>query len=112
MLLKIKIGNGNPYDTALLAGSLLGISGFLSRYLETHYSFQKRPHIVIYPSFTAKIFYFDFFLEFKANALRLLYMGIYLAAFLLAGRCLKNAGASNPRLNENSHGEFKRNGGC
>lgn len=112
LILKIKIGDGNPYDTALIAGSLLGVSGFLSRYLETHYSFKKRPSFFIYPSFTAKMFYFDLFLEFKAGALRLLYIGTYLAAFLLAGRCLKNAGASNPRLNENSHGEFKRNGGC
>lgn len=110
--LKITIGNGNPAETALIAGSLLGTSGFLSRYLKKHYSFKKQPRFFIYPSFTARIFYFDLLFAFKTSVGRLLYTGIYLTAYLLAGRWLRNAGASNPGLNENSHGKLKRNGGC
>jgi len=115
MDLKLKAGTGDPAGTALLTGSLCGASSFLSMYLEKHYSFPKRPCFHIYPSFTDMCFYFELLFEFKTSVGRLLYMGLYLLAYLSAGRWYINAGTSgtsNSGLNENSHGKLKRNGGC
>jgi hypothetical protein len=109
---KIKVGSGDPANTALLAGGLMGTSRLVSRYLQEYYYFEKRPSILVYPSFTTRVLYFDLYLVFKTSIGRLLYIGIFLAAYLVAGRWLKNAGASNPRSHENSHGKFKGNGGC
>lgn len=110
--LKLKLGTGNPAETALIMGSLHGICSILSLYLVNDYSFQKQPLFLLYPSFTAKMLYFELFLEFKTSMVRLLHLGLYLRAYFFLGRWSLNAGTSNPGLNENSHGKFKRNGGC
>lgn len=110
--LKFKLGTGSPAGTALIVGSLQGIGSILSLYLGKYYSFQKQPRFLIYPSFTAKSSYFELLLEFKTSTARLLYLGLYLLAYFFLGRWFLNAGTSNPGFNENSHGKFKRDGGC
>ncbi len=110
--LKLKLGTGNPAGTALIMGSLHGTCSILSVYLGKYYSFQKQPLFLLYPSFTARMLYFELLLEFKTSMVRLLHLGLYLLAYFFLGRWFINAGTSNPGFNENGHGKFKRNGGC
>lgn len=75
--LHIKLGNGDPSQTAFLTGLLRYVSGRGTPHVMQLLSFKKacRPRFLFYPSFQKHEFVFLFTVEFTLSGLKLVYYG-------------------------------------
>jgi len=116
---KAKVGAADAAWTGVLTGFLRQLAAIVSNYFFQALSLEKRPRLLIYPSYGQKEFVFSIVVEFYTNGFITLYYSILImweAVFRvkiqLLWRAIRYGRASHTGFDDNRHGKFKGNGRC